>query len=386
MKLPFFSPLAVILLVLVLAGDALAIPAFARKYDMSCNTCHQPIPRLKPYGDEFAGNGFQLPDKDAPRFFRETGDDELQLMRELPLALRLEGYARWQPQTSGRSDMQWPYLLKLLSGGLITKDVAYYFYFFFGERGEVAGLEDAFVMFNNVFHTELDIYAGQFQVSDPLFKRELRLTLEDYQVYRVRPGKSAANLTYDRGLMLTYSLPTGTNIIVEVLNGSGIGAADASRNFDNDKYKNTAFRISQDLGELFRLGGFAYFGREADNGMTNALWMVGPDMTISAGPFELNAQYIERQDNNPYLIATGQKTKTRGALGEVTFMPDGDKSSWYGTALVNWVDSDIADLRYRTVTGHIGYMFARNLRLVGEYTYDLEQKANTLTVGFVSAF
>ena len=32
------------LLVILLAGitpDAFAIPAFARKYDMSCNTCHQ---------------------------------------------------------------------------------------------------------------------------------------------------------------------------------------------------------------------------------------------------------------------------------------------------------------------------------------------------------
>ena len=38
--------------------EADAIPAFARKYRMSCTTCHAPIPRLKEYGDEFAGNGF----------------------------------------------------------------------------------------------------------------------------------------------------------------------------------------------------------------------------------------------------------------------------------------------------------------------------------------
>ena len=34
--------------------DVYAIPAFARKYKMSCKTCHAPIPRLKAYGDEFA--------------------------------------------------------------------------------------------------------------------------------------------------------------------------------------------------------------------------------------------------------------------------------------------------------------------------------------------
>ncbi len=192
------SILAAVLLLTALQ-EAAAIPAFARKYDMSCTTCHAVFPKIKPYGNEFAGNGFQLPDKEPPRYYRETGDDLLLLMRELPFALRLEGYARWQPQTAGRSDFQWPYLLKLISGGQIARDVSYYFYFFFGERGEVAGLEDAFVMFNNIFKSELDVYLGQFQVSDPLFKRELRLTLEDYQIYRVKPGNSSVNLTYDRG-------------------------------------------------------------------------------------------------------------------------------------------------------------------------------------------
>ena len=43
-----------------LASDLFAIPAFARKYNMSCKTCHSPFPTLKAYGDEFAGNGFQL--------------------------------------------------------------------------------------------------------------------------------------------------------------------------------------------------------------------------------------------------------------------------------------------------------------------------------------
>ncbi len=66
--------------------------------------------------------------------------------------------------------------IKVLSGGLISRNISYYFYFFLAERGEVAGIKDAFIMFNNLFRTELGVSAGQFQVSDPLFKRELRLT------------------------------------------------------------------------------------------------------------------------------------------------------------------------------------------------------------------
>lgn len=366
--------------------ESTAIPAFARKYDMTCATCHAPFPKLKSYGEDFAGNAFQLADKEPPRYFKETGDSWLLLNREVPLALRLEGYARWQPETEGRSDFQTPYLLKILSGGQIAKDIAYYFYFFFNERGEVAGVEDAFIMFNNVFGSELDIYAGQFQVSDPLFKRELRLSLEDYQIYRVKPGESIINLTYDRGLMLTYALPTKTDITLEILNGSGIGAADSARNFDRDKYKNAFLRISQDVSGTVRIGGFGYYGKEEQTGRTNTLWMAGPDLTLSAGPVEVNLQYVERRDDNPLFAAVAQEVRTRGAMGELIITPDGDKSRWYGVALYNWVEMESGLYKYNAATGHLSYLISRNLRLIGEYTYDIEVRANKFSIGFVSAF
>jgi hypothetical protein len=381
------TTLVTIIVVLFIMPDTVsAIPAFARKYDMTCQTCHSPAPKLKAYGEEFAGNGFQLADKESPRFFRETGDDQLMLMRDLPLAVRMEGYVRWQPETNKRSDFQAPYLVKLLSGGQIAKNVSYYFYFFFGERGSVAGLEDAFIMFNNLFDSELDIFVGQFQVSDPLFKRELRLTLEDYQVYRIAPGISNINLTYDRGLMFTYSLPTKTDLVVEILNGSGIGAADAQRNFDSDQYKNIFARASQDLFDGIRIGGFAYYGKEENLAQVNALWMAGPDLTLSFDPIELNVQYVERRDDNPNFLITKSTIETRGTMAELTYSPEGDKSAWYGTLLYNWAEIPSQAFTYNSITGHYSYLLARNLRLIGEYTYDVEKKGNKLTIGFVGAF
>lgn len=370
----------------VVFQDASAIPAFARKYDMSCSTCHSPFPKLKPYGDDFAANGFQLEGKEPPRFTRDTGDDLLYLMRELPVALRLEGYFRYQPQTTGKGDFQTPYLFKLLSGGQITRDVSYFFYFFFGERGEVAGLEDAFITFNNVFGSELDISVGQFQVSDPLFKRELRLPFEDYQVYSTEVGYASPTLTYDRGLMFTYDLPTSTSLVLEVLNGNGIGAADAGRSFDDDKNKNGLFRISQDLGDMVRIGGFGYYGNQYKYGVTNRTTMLGPDLTFSFDRFELNLQYLERKDTRPYFSSLTRDQRTRGGFGELIFSPEGDKSRWYGVLLYNWVRSDLKVLDYESATAHLSYLFVRNLRLTAEYTYDIHFKENRYTVGFVSAF
>jgi hypothetical protein len=112
-----------ILLLAAVSDRSTAIPSFARKYNMSCMSCHAPFPGLKPSGKEFASNGFQLPGRDSSTAGVDTGDDQLFLMPELPLSLRMEGYGRWQPQDAGRSDFEAPYLLKLISGGQIAPDI-----------------------------------------------------------------------------------------------------------------------------------------------------------------------------------------------------------------------------------------------------------------------
>mgnify|MGYP007042366377 CR=1 FL=1 len=372
------------------AVSLLAIPAFARKYSMTCKTCHTPFPKTKDYGDEFAANGFVIADKETPRYTIDTGDSFLSLLREIPVALRLEGFLTYNNSHAKQWDFTSPYVLKLLSGAEITKNISYFFYFFFSERGEVAGIEDAFVMFNNLFGSHLDFYIGQFQVSDPLFKRELRLTFEDYQVYRAKVGQSSVNLTYDRGIMLTYGFPWGTDFTLEILNGTGIGEANPLRNFDSDKYKNFVFRVSQDIGDYFRLGGFTYLGKEEKGGVGNSLWMLAADATVAAAPFELNLQVVERRDDDPYFTdGNDPVVKTRGGFAEFLFLPKGDDSRWYMGGLYNWVDSEAEELDYSSLTFHAGRMLRRNIRATAELTYVFKssyEKYTRLAFGFVTAF
>ena len=393
MKKTALIVIGILVLLQAAAVDLQAIPAFARKYQMTCKTCHAPFPKLKSYGNEFAANGFVIKDKDAPRYFVDTGDDFLSLLRDVPFALRLEGFFTYNNSDTKLWDFTSPYVLKLLSGGEITKNISYFFYFFFSEQGEVAGIEDAFVMFNNLFGSDLDFYIGQFQVSDPLFKRELRLTFENYQIYSTKVGESKVDLTYDRGVMLTYIFSSGTGFAIEVLNGTGIGEPNPFRNFDDDKYKNLFFRVSQDLGDYFRLGGFSYLGKEVQEGFANSLWMLGADATITAKPFELNFQYVERRDDNPYFAVNDlvllKKINTRGAFAEAIFLPKGDDSKWYMVGLYNWVNSDIDELDYSSATVHYGRLLRRNIRATAELTYvfdSIYKDHARLAFGLVTAF
>jgi hypothetical protein len=376
---------------LATAGLLDAMPAFARKYQMSCKTCHAPFPKLKAYGDEFAANGFALKDKDAPRYFADTGDEKVSLLRDLPVAIRFEGYASFNNSHSRSLDFSSPFLIKLLSGGVIARNISYYLYFFFGEKGKVAGLEDAFVMFNDVWG-DLDIYIGQFQVSDPLFKRELRLSFEGYQIYESRPGLSGIDLTYDRGIMFTYGLKGGTDLTLEVVNGSGIGESEANPhgNFDADKYKNVLGRISRDVTDNFRVGAFGYVGKERGaNGLVNSLWMAGVDATLTVPKLELNLQYVERRDKNPSFLLGAAEVATRGGFAELIYLPRGDDSSWYGGGLFNWVDSDQEDLKYQAASLYGGYLLRRNFRLLAEATYlikGVEGRHARFSLGMITAF
>ena len=397
-KIMLLTVLALIIATII-ASDIFAIPAFARKYNMTCKTCHSPFPKLKPYGDEFAGNGFVLKDQEAPRYFVETGDPELSLIRDLPLALRLEGYVTYNQSNTEKSDFTTPILFKLLTGGAITKDVAYYVYYIL-ENGEVGKIEDAWLMFNDVFGSELDFTIGQFQVCDPLFKRELKLTRDDYYIYKVKPGASKVDLTYDRGIMLTYGFESGTDLTLQIVNGSGIGEGFLDGNFDNDKYKNFMGRISQEVGEHLRIGAMGYWGKEQQKSPegnfdeTNELWMLGGDATFSLDPLELNLQYVERQDGNPIFLTqnipfynvSSFDVKTRGAFAEMVYRPNGDDSKWYAVGLFNWIESDFSELNYKTLSGHLGYVFRRNIRLVAEVNYNLTHEYTKFGVGFVTAF
>src|ERR1700675_2497629 len=63
------APLLLFLL-LMPTRKAADIPAFARKYQTSCSTCHNNFPELNDFGEAFKKNGFKFP-KDDDSFVKE---------------------------------------------------------------------------------------------------------------------------------------------------------------------------------------------------------------------------------------------------------------------------------------------------------------------------
>jgi hypothetical protein len=174
--------LARALLVLLALGAtesaAFAVPAFARKYQTSCQTCHIVFPKLNAFGEAFRLRGYRMPG--------ETAD----MVKEPPVSLGAPAYKKLWPQavwpgevssavplavnvkladvntsalndegsiTSVKNDLQFPQEVNIFGAGTLGDHVSYFAETTFGENpdGSVAvELEHARLDFDSPFGTE----------------------------------------------------------------------------------------------------------------------------------------------------------------------------------------------------------------------------------------
>jgi hypothetical protein len=313
--------------------------------------------------------------------------------------MRVDAFATAYTGGAVATDFQAPYTIKIMSGGPLSEAFSYYIYFMLAERGATGGIEDAFVRWSGVADLPVDLAVGQFQVSDPMFPREVRLEYQDYAIYRARIGHTPTDLTYDRGLMVGADV-AGFGLTGEVVNGNGNREALDSRRFDDDRNKSFLLHASRELPGGVTLGAMGYLARQqgaAPGGPAaqNRLWMLGVDATVGVGDVEVRGQFIHRVDSRPTFTPGEPEAVTNGGFAEVLWHPPGAR--WYAIALYNLIETNRALLdvrlggpanleRYEAVTGGAGYLVRRNLRAYAEATWDRGLETAQWTLGLTMAF
>ncbi len=157
---------------------ALAVPAFARKYQTSCQTCHIVFPKLNAFGEAFRLRGYRIP-----------GETE-EMVKEKPVSLGAPAYKRLWPQavwpgeisssvplavnvkladvntstlhedgtvTSVKNDFQFPQEVNLFAAGTLGDHVSYLGEVTFGENADESvsvELEHAHMQFDSPFGRE----------------------------------------------------------------------------------------------------------------------------------------------------------------------------------------------------------------------------------------
>lgn len=389
--------LSVLVLGLVAIGEtADAMPAFAREYGVSCNVCHAAYPRLNDFGNRFAGDmNYRMAnwrDHTVP-----TGDDTLALPKTLPLAARVQAFVQARDAESidpvsgevtadSSLDFQAPYLIKLLSSAALSDNISYYFYMIFAEKGantEVI-VEDAWFSYDDLFNSGIGLQLGQFQVSDLMFPREIRMTFQDFMAYRF------AGITYDRGVLFGRGFGA-LDVSLGFVNGNGIeqnfnvtspGYRRPDHLFDNDTGKSVFGRLGTDIGPA-SIGLFGLIGEQrnatgpagtetGDRDTDKTVFGVDASGRISDGWYWFGQVLWNSWDG--FLDAATDYQWTAGFAGVDYVHSD----KWVFSALVNVADAgDLAgsDTVYegidmRTLTLAASYYFMRNVKGVLELNVD----------------
>ena len=412
-RLPIRSLLAGLGLLLIAAlwpTASQAIPAFARKYDLSCAACHAAYPRLNAFGQQFVDSNYRLPNwKDDTV---SGGDDMMALPRSVPLALRAQAYTQYRNASaidvetgktvSANTDIQAPYLIKLLSGAPLSDNISYYFYGIFAEKGgngEVI-IEDAWFSYANLFDTDVDLMLGQYQISDLMFPRELRMTFQDYMVYRM------AGLTYDRGLQFGTAFGP-VSLDLGWVNGNGIeenyginspGYKRPDHLFDNDNGKAVYGRLGFELA-VMNVGLFGYSGSQK-NAISGSTARGPRDTPKRAWGVDVSGKIGDKTwwfmqgiwNSWKDFIDAGKTYEWFGAFVGVDYVHN---PRWTFSALYNFADAQDLNntdtvyegLDINTLTLTASYYFMRNVKGILEINgdfQDTEQKTGVLWTGHLT--
>jgi hypothetical protein len=123
----------------------MAIPAFARKYRTSCQTCHIAFPALNAHGEAFRLNGYRFP----------AGSDA-GMSKDDPLALGAEGYKKMWPKSVWPGEIPGSVPLSVVVESEVANDRASKTSSFDGLGGEVGLLAGGTFGEHASFYSEIE--------------------------------------------------------------------------------------------------------------------------------------------------------------------------------------------------------------------------------------
>jgi hypothetical protein len=338
---------------------ASAIPAFARKYQTSCTTCHNDFPELNDFGEAFKKNGFRFPKddetyvKEAPVLLGAKATKEAfpnaiypgEIPGSIPIGFRYSGFAQYnskQPQQLGflpRTDLFVPNTFTILSAGTFSPNISFWIDddISAGGAGANGGLGDGYLKFSDLgrfLHLPkdaLNVRFGQFELNLP-FTQARTINLTPYDIYGQMANAGSLGTTSNpfvfaspqRGIEIG-GYPNDGNFEWSLAVVDGGNNNPAARNF-KDVYFRIAqrFNLEQDAAvrkevqaagptgprdhTSLRFGAFGYYGRNAINLYGKAIpgfgtirepfYRVGGDFRFKYRNFELYGLGMFGHDNN----------------------------------------------------------------------------------------
>ncbi|MGH9773905.1 MAG: hypothetical protein ACRD50_03040 [Candidatus Acidiferrales bacterium] len=342
-----------------------AIPAFSRKYQTSCTTCHSNYPELNDFGEAFKKNGFKFPKddelfvKDPPILLGAKAQKEVfpkavypgEIPGGVPIAFRYSGnftYNSKQPLSLGflpRTDLFVPNTFTIIGAGSLGQTLSFWIDndISAGGANKAAGLGDGYLKVNDLGHyiglpkDTINLRMGQFELDLP-FTQARTINLTPYDIYNEasiagvqgttnnpfvfgipQRGIEIGGYPNDGNFTWSVALVDGSNNTAAVRNSKDVYVRVSQRfNLERDPKVRAEVQAAGPTGPRdhtsIRFGAFYYYGRNALNtdgttfpgigSIQEPFYRAGGDVRFKYRNLELYGLGMYGHDTNQIAICT----------------------------------------------------------------------------------
>ena len=389
-----------------------AIPAFARKYETSCVTCHIGFPKLNSFGEMFRLNGFQFPEDDADQAKEEPvslGSDAYKrvfpnsvwpndIPGSPPISFRVSSGFTYDRDKEVKTFFSQPSLI-LMTAGTMGENIGFYAGAHLFEEGEIGSIDRAYIQISSLFSPalpdkSLNLRFGQFIPNVVPFANHRGLALtpyafntysatsEGFEVGHAHGGESFGIETFQLGVELSGIIEKRFRWGAGFVNGSGAGeetnsAKDgyvrASYKFGGMAFDGSGGMTDQSgrnwVDNSLALGGFAYFGSYQNSDVAGPKDLrrerFGLDFSVLYGNTNLFGGWIRGRDESIEASALVDKKYDLGfaEVNQVVY-------PWLiGLMRYERAEPESAESLERVVTGFTA-LYRANIKFVAETAFD----------------
>ena len=348
------SGLAVVVLALgILAawpGKSQAIPAFARKYQTSCQTCHVAFPQLTPFGEAFRRNGYRFPSGTDPDVSKQKdiplGSEGYKkvfpkavwpgsLPSEVPLAAIMQTELLDSPHTKPHMQFDtFGNLFEILAAGTLGETISFFneVPIEFEDGDFHVGVERAFAIIKPTTLPTVMFRVGRFETGMANVSEHRGLVGDYWMLTRgagVRADSGAANdfsmEPAQQGFEVTGTPGGRFAYTAGLVEGTAGVPNDAKDFYGRAEYKLGGLRLDGvESGEAsamsspqpwleksLTLGAFAYSGKtllsDAAQEPEDKFYYAGGDLYANAANFLVRAGYAREHHDAPFEVARDTK-------------------------------------------------------------------------------
>lgn len=364
-------------------SEVSAVPAFARKYKLTCTECHSAFPALNEFGREFKILGYVREAKSL---------DGAQEVKAEPWSQVMEQMFPWgavvkarlldvQNGPASRKKMRALHELELfIAGGNIAKDFSYFTELVIEDSGGFAPTAEVLQVGYHPFRF-LNILAAKnsFWAMDPYqtLSNMGKLTVNRRNFATLGPV-SGVSMDDAKQTVAVYgeALKEGTGSIYYSMGVS----ADKSDD-EGEGPKDFSIRLALDSLKGVMIGGFGDFGEQdwesADSvGAKYKYTRAGVDALIELAGLNFRTAFLTLFDRNNQALASADQHNRAAYLEGFYTVKKGDLPIFVPLLRYDWYETTNKTKTISAVTAQVGTYFRPNARIYAEYRSEINTPAN----------